>query len=337
MNRISPEVSASRSVTSNTAKLLHHLPELQAFQEGKQVVPPMFHMSICNPCNLTCSFCCYAGRVMKEILPVDKAKKAIDSFAALGTKGLELTGGGEPTLHRQFDDIVAHAHDTGLKIGVCTNGKDLRRVKSWDKIDWVRLGLYGPTEGYEPDLRVFDGLSIKVSAAYVWDQNTDTSQNPNLLKTNKIQTIGHFYEALDFVDKYQIPTRVAFNAIKSAEEVARDMNTIREQLANRPSRYAFLSDFNYQGTRRNDSCYMAHFKPFVYTDGNVYVCPSTILAPENGYAPKPEFKICDIEGIKDFYSQPSARRIHPCSYCKYAKQNELVDDVMTPIDFNEFL
>ena len=82
-------------------------------------------------------------------------------------------------------------------------------------------------------------------------------------------------------------------------------------------------------------------KPCVFTDGNVYVCPSAELAPENNYQVNDEFKLCDIAGITDFYNSQVGgpdvfRRHHDCSFCKYAIQNELIDDVLMPTKHNEF-
>jgi hypothetical protein len=52
------------------------------------------------------------------------------------------------------------------------------------------------------------------------------------------------------------------------------------------------------------------------------------------YQVNDEFKICDIDGITDFYNSQVggagvSRRHHSCSFCKYAYQNELIDDVVT--------
>ena len=54
-----------------------------------------------------------------------------------------------------------------------------------------------------------------------------------------------------------------------------------------------------------------------------------------------EFKISDIPGITDFYNSQVggagvSRRHHACSFCKYAYQNELIDDVVTETRHNEF-
>ena len=349
------EKTQGRTYTSNHVKLLKHLDKLKLIQDGKRPSPVMFHMSPCNPCNLTCSFCCFANRAMKQMLTFEQMKKAIDSFAELGATGMELTGGGEPSLHPDFDKVITYAVEKGFKVGVCTNGTTLKKwskTNTWSKLSWIRLGMYGFTEGYTYDIDVLEGLDVKISAAYVWDQNVETSENPNVKGdwvdttakklAKNLQTEAQFYEMLNWVEDNKIPTRIAFNAIKPVSEVVKDIETIRTQLkkfeedTGRTLKYAFLSDFNYKGERRNNNCYMHMVKPCVFTDGNVYVCPSAELAPENEYRVNSEFKVCDIDGIMDFYNNGPTTRTHACSFCKYAMQNELVDDILTKTEHNEF-
>jgi organic radical activating enzyme len=347
-----------RSYTSNHVKLLKHLDRLKLIQDGKRPKPVMFHMSPCNPCNLTCSFCCFANRAMKEMLTVEQMKSAIDQFHALGVTGMEFTGGGEPTLHPDLDEVIEYAYKKGLKMGICTNGSMLRKIKNWHMVSWVRLGMYSWDEKkpYPYHLEVFDGLDIEISAAYVWDGAPETSTNPNItgkwldnhakkLATNEYKK-ENFIKMLTWVEEKKIPTRIAFNAIKSTDIVAKDIDLIRELInefekKNGILKYAFLSDFNFKGTRRNNNCYMHGVKPCVFTDGNVYVCPSAELAPENNYAVNDEFKLCDINGITEFYNSQAGgvdnfRRHHNCSFCKYAYQNELVDDILIETKHNEF-
>ena len=78
---------------------------------------------------------------------------------------------------------------------------------------------------------------------------------------------------LKWVELNKIPTRIAFNAIKPVNEVQKDIETIRELIKEHESefgilKFAFLSDFNFKGERRNNHCYMHMVKPCVFTDGN---------------------------------------------------------------------
>ncbi len=348
-----------RSFSSNTTKLLKHLDKLKIIQENKPPSPVMAHISIINACNLTCSFCCFANRDLTDRLPTDKILQALDSFKKIGVTGVEFTGGGEPTLHPDFPKIVKYAYDLGFSLGICTNGKILGKKARFDKdiinmFSWVRLGMYGFYEGYEYNLSVFEGTNTTISAAYVWDENLETSNNPNItgdwsdLKkktlSKKFQTSENFIRMINWVENNKVPTRIAFNAIKDVKETQKDIESIRKVLQKHeedrgePMKYAFLSDFNFKGERRNDNCYMHMVKPFLFTDGYIYVCPSAELSLENNYnyVPESQFMVCDIDGIEEYYSKPSHVRSHACHYCKYAMQNELIDDIVAKTDHNDF-
>ena len=347
-----------KSFSSNTTKLLKHLDKLKNIQDGLPPSPVMAHISLINACNLTCSFCCFANRDLTDRLPTEKVKQALDSFKKIGVTGIEFTGGGEPSLHPDFIEITRYAHSLGFKLGICTNGVILGKKKFPKEIvklfSWVRLGMYGFYEGYDYNLDAFEGTDTKISAAYVWDEALNTSTNPNITGqwtdmkkkrlAKKFQTEENFKKMLDWVEEKKIPTRIAFNAIKNVRETEKDIETIRDRLQKiekergKPLQYAFLSDFNFKGDRRNNHCYMQAVKPFLFTDGYIYVCPSAELSLENNYNYKPEsqFMVCDIDGIEDYYSKPIERRYHNCHYCKYAMQNELIDDILTPTEHNEF-
>ena len=302
-----------RSFTSNVSKLLKHLDKLKILQEGGVPSPIMIHMSISNRCNISCSFCCFSNRQVDEVLSLDKIKKALVSFRKLGVRGLEFTGGGEPTLHPQFDEVVNFAHELGYKIGICTNGTTLKRVKTWDKFSWVRLGLYGWTEGYKYDLSVFDGLNVDISGAFVWDEHIDTNCNPNITgefvdnsKKNlskNVQCTENFYKMIHWVEQNKIPTRIAINVVKSIDEAKKDMEKVKKLMKKLDASYAFISDFNFKLDRKNLHCYMHMVKPFIFTDGNVYVCPSSELAVENQHNMNDEFLLCSIDGIEKFYDE----------------------------------
>ena len=332
---------------------------MQLIQDGKAPSPVMAHISLINACNLTCSFCCFANRDMGDMIPTEKVKQALDSFKKIGVTGIEFTGGGEPTLHPDFKEIVIYAHSLGFKLGICTNGARIGVDRKIGKdiielFSWVRLGMYGFYEGYDYDLSIYEGISTKPTAAYVWDENLHTSDNPNITGkwndsskkklSKKFQTRENFYNMLDWIEKNEIPCRIAFNAIKNVKETENDIQQIREIIKtyeterNTVLKYAFLSDFNFKGERRNSNCYMHMVKPFLFTDGYVYVCPSAELSLENNYnyVPESQFKVCDIDGIEEYYSKPAQVRTHACHYCKYAMQNELIDDILTNTEHNEF-
>lgn len=310
-----------KSYTSNVTKLLKHLDKLQGIQNGV-VSPIMVHLAITNVCNLKCSFCCFANRKRSEILSFDDVKTVLNQFKQIGTKAVEFTGGGEPLLHPNINDIAQYAYDSGYSLGVCTNGTCLRKIKNWDLFKWVRLGLYFVDNEYSIDIEYLKQFTkVDVSGAYVWD-------NPD---------ISLFYKMISFAEENKIPTRIAVNAIKPPDEILKDMDTVKYQMSSLGKlNHVFLSDFNLQVERRNDNCYIHMIKPFVFPDRNVYACPSAELAVENKVNVNPEFKLCDIDHIVDFYKQGVSVRKHKCSFCKYSQQNELIEDILERTTHNDF-
>ena len=52
-------------------------------------------------------------------------QKAIQSLTDMNCKSITFTGGGEPTMHPFFIDMVKHAYYNGFEIGLITNGINL--------------------------------------------------------------------------------------------------------------------------------------------------------------------------------------------------------------------
>lgn len=79
-------------------------------------------------------------------------------------------------------------------------------------------------------------------------------------------------------------------------------------------------------------------KPCFYTDTNVYACPSAELAYEHNSQIQEKTKVCNYDEIYSFYTSKEALKPKQldCSYCKYAKQQVLLDEILTKTEFNEF-
>ncbi len=112
-----------------------------------ETYPISVEMSLTNRCNLKCVWCSDAdlrdrqdGEMTQEIL-----FDLLADLKAGGARGITIEGGGEPTLHRHFSDVVDRARDLGLHLGLITNGVLIpyaRRVKDFD---WIRVSLDAAT------------------------------------------------------------------------------------------------------------------------------------------------------------------------------------------------
>ncbi|MGV3346875.1 GTP 3',8-cyclase MoaA [Enterobacteriaceae bacterium LUAb1] len=100
-------------------------------------------LSVTDVCNFRCTYCLPDGYkpqgvTNKQFLRTDEIRRLVTAFAAAGTEKVRLTGG-EPSLRRDFTDIIATVRDTpGIRqLAVTTNGYRLLR----DASRWRSAGL----------------------------------------------------------------------------------------------------------------------------------------------------------------------------------------------------
>lgn len=309
------------SCSSNHIKLLKHLDSLKNLQAGK-VVPIMVHAFPTNKCNLNCVHCCFRYREDKKLdMPFDDFKDFTLQFRRLGTKAIELTGGGDPTMWPYFDEGVEYLNDIGYSIGVNTNGILLKEKKSWDKCNWVRVSLNTFDAGIDIDVSELKTMT-SVSFGYVWHE-----QSGNML--DKIFEFSHDNKCI---------CRIAPDCITTKEKIRSTLDKLRSLLSEyKANKYVFVSDFNID-TSNVDKCYIHMIKPALYVDGNVYACPSAELSIENGARMQAKLIICKAKDIYEYYnSADSAKpKDFDCYFCKYIKQQELLASVLQETNFNEF-
>ena len=82
--------------------------------------PVLAHIIPIRRCNLACKYCNEFDDFSKPI-PLETMKRRIDDLARLGTTIVTLSGG-EPLLHPELDEIIAHMRKYSIIAGMITNG-----------------------------------------------------------------------------------------------------------------------------------------------------------------------------------------------------------------------
>jgi len=130
-------------------KLLWHLDRLNDWNKGKRIVPIEIMISLTNGCNSRCKFCYgkFMGQkseFLRQDMNITDIYRLIDDCKELGVKSIVLMGNGENTLHKKFYEIVKYIKDSGLDIGMATNGiliKDKNMKTILDCFTWVRISV----------------------------------------------------------------------------------------------------------------------------------------------------------------------------------------------------
>ena len=64
----------------------------------------------------------------------------------LGTKAISFTGGGEPTIHKDYLELIKFTNEIGFDVGTITNGSAIteRNVDTIiENLQWIRISMAG--------------------------------------------------------------------------------------------------------------------------------------------------------------------------------------------------
>lgn len=99
-------------------------------------------------CNLACHDCISANLLNQGGFERERIKDLAREFKEIGVRAVVLIGGGEPMAHAEFGTIVDYFHETGIRVGLTTNGTliDRHLERLAEKIDWVRVSVDAGTD-----------------------------------------------------------------------------------------------------------------------------------------------------------------------------------------------
>jgi molybdenum cofactor biosynthesis enzyme MoaA len=121
--------------------------EIQASGRGLPMFSPVsINLDLTSACNFSCHFCVDSRLINAgKTLTLEEVKKTIHTLHSHGLLSVILIGGGEPTLHRDFGQIVRYIKGKGLQVGIVTNGSQLERIEAvvqeLKEKDWVRISV----------------------------------------------------------------------------------------------------------------------------------------------------------------------------------------------------
>jgi len=105
-------------------KLMYHAERVAQWERDPANTFPLYvEISPVGYCNHRCSFCALDYLEYKHVrLDVEVLKRTLVNMKAHGVKSVMFAGEGEPMLHPDIADLVAHAHNSGLDVAITTNG-----------------------------------------------------------------------------------------------------------------------------------------------------------------------------------------------------------------------
>ena len=170
-----------------------HLDRIHAIQRGTKAAPVNVEIDLSNRCSLGCEWCHFAYTHTRgplagkesifsppqpipggDLMDTKLAYAIIDQLAGSGVRSITWTGGGEPTLHPDYDRIIEYA---GQRIdqGIYTNGAHISPERAGlmkRNMQWVYVSLdaadreaYKACKGVDAFAKVCSGVSFLANAS----------------------------------------------------------------------------------------------------------------------------------------------------------------------------
>ena len=128
-------------------------------------VPEIYQIEVASVCNFNCVMCprtLYSRKDKTPFIDVNLIKKLIKESSFDGSYFVELQMAGEPLLHPELGKIVSMIKETGMKVGLSTNGSLIdKKIDELKELDYVTISVDSISK--YSDIRVNGKLDVLIS------------------------------------------------------------------------------------------------------------------------------------------------------------------------------
>ena len=259
------------------------------------VLPSAIDIDLTNVCNQDCFYCNSADFRAKFLTTPNKDKfiKLIDQLSSWrehtplsvgSVRSINFTGGGEPTIHPYYHELVEYAIDKGFLVTIITNGSKLHKLANYlpkekaNKIIWIGVDVDSGIDKTYEDIRkslttynllprVKENVKLAVNAginvdlkALLMEQNTTDQELYGLF--NLVKETGA--RSLHIRPLFDLKTKKLFN--------------VTDDLKNKIHKISIETDIKYRlpENRKEPRTYTRCHQMFLYTimaaNGDINVC-----------------------------------------------------------------
>jgi len=283
-------------------KILLHFEKLGLWLKGANVSPINVEISPSNKCNLNCSYCFYGKTHDPTIIDYDYLQNALLAMNSMCIKAITWTGGGEPTMHPRFDDMVHFANVMGFKQGLFTNGTN--EIRNPEHFEWIRVSVSEDTL----HRNFISEWAKKTTVGVCMSVTKKNMYGIPLLKQQAENAGAHYFQIRPALmppnkDQLTLDKKIIF-------KVAKTGGNLKVML----TKYKWE---DYCKPRGYDKCYGHVFTPFINSNGDVMSCAYHMKDPEYTFGNIYKKDFVDIWKDRD----PDKIKIKDCQVC--CKPHEL--------------
>lgn len=305
-------MSMESKYTSTGAKFWLHSEAMEAYRAGDPHSIISTHVSPTARCNLSCDFCSVSRRDQRHSIPMQTIRRYIETLMGCGLKAVILTGGGEPLMYEDVNDLVRFlAYDCGLELGLITNGTacDRLRPDCWGCFSWVRVSLNHRSIDRINIIREYLVPECVLGGSVVY---AGENQNSQFLRQCSVL-------ARDLEMRY---VRVLPNCLLDDAHLYAAHSEVKDALADLDDDIFFRQDKNH-GTPRAKVCHQSFFRPYLSeaphcetgNPGSVYPCDSVVLNDAAGKFEE-KYQLCHADDVGEWLENGREAGPVPCEDCQ---------------------
>ncbi len=291
-----------------------------------------------NRCPHNCTFClhrnadnpCSTGFDPAAQLSPTALCHLIDDAEALGVQGIEVTGGGEPTVYEHSRVLWDRLACSTAKVGLVTNGARIDTVDA-SVLTWARVSIDAATRGKYKRIHGVDKFDTAWAAlASLWlGMGQDIRLGASMIITpDNVSEVAEFYRLTANHGAHYARYAVEYGAHVEPGQWVNDAHHAVEAIPLQKSR--FRTVIQNQIPQRQEEmqlgaptarrCHISSLQAVITADGGVYPCCSTLGREDRCYGNINEERFRDIwqrEADKREHEPrmtPQERCKHPCAH-----------------------
>lgn len=294
-------------------------------EEGR-IYPAHLQLVPTNRCNLRCSYCSFDERDKRTELKPKDIDTILETAHELGTKGLTLTGGGEPLLHPYINETIQYANNLGMKVGLVSNGKDLSKLvpRNINLLTWYRISFDTERKLDEKFLKGLDRIVAEnqycdLAFSYVVSGKTDGKDLRQLVQYANENNFSHV----------RIVENIFDPGVTSMDEVKGLLEGVNTDLV--------VFQGKKEWTHGVKDCYISLMKPFIAADGFVYPCCGITYAFGDEKREPLGMRMGHYSEWKEIVAKQQNFDGSNCMKCFYPEYNATLKALKSDIKHKEFI
>ena len=144
-------------------KILTLSDHLNRLARNEDVFPVTVELDLVSFCTDNCWWC-VDPKHMNISMKLETVLNILNELNLLGIKAIVYKGGGEPSLHKQFMEVIKTTRDYQFETGIVTNGQSL--INDYEGIvkfvNYIRISIDGPTPESHQNIHNVDDFKRRI-------------------------------------------------------------------------------------------------------------------------------------------------------------------------------